>query len=64
MENKALMVDNKYIGIVIWSEMFDGKSVIDLMEQWQKMPYAHVKMVIENEGGSIDSEGIIHRKED
>lgn len=62
MENKALMVDNKYIGIVIWSEMFDGKSVIDLMSQWDKMPYEHVKMVIANEGGYIDDDGIIHRK--
>ena len=49
---------------VIWSHMFNGKSVIDLMEQWPKMPYTHVKMVIENEGGSIDKEGIIHRKEE
>ena len=44
-----------------WSKEFDGKSVFDLMEQWPKMPYAHIKMVIENERGSIDSEGIIHR---
>ena len=50
-----------YTGSVVWSKMFDGKSVIELMEQWPKMPYAHVKMVIENEGGSIDSEGIIHK---
>lgn len=49
---------------VFWSKEFDGKSVFDLMEQWPKMPYAHVKMVIENEGGSIDGEGIIHRKEE
>lgn len=61
MENKALMVNGRYIGAVIWSEMFDGKSVIDLMSQWEKMPYEHVKMVIANEGGSIDKEGIIHK---
>lgn len=46
---------------LFWSKEFDGKSVFDLMEQWPKMPYAHVKMVIENEGGSIDGEGIIHK---
>lgn len=46
---------------IIWAEMFDGKSVFDLMEQWPKMPYAHVKMVIANEGGYIDDEGIVHR---
>lgn len=49
---------------LFWSKEFDGKSVFDLMEQWSKMPYAHVKMVIENEGGSIDDEGIVHRKEE
>lgn len=48
---------------LFWSKEFDGKSVFDLMEQWPKMPYAHVKMVIENEGGSIDKEGIIHKGE-
>lgn len=62
MENKTLMVNGRYIGTVIWSEMFDGKSVIDLMSQWEKMPYEHVKMVIANEGGYIDDDGIIHRK--
>lgn len=46
---------------VYWSKDFDGKSVFELMEQWQKMPFAHIKMVIENEGGSIDSNGIIHK---
>ena len=46
---------------IIWSIEFDGKSVFDLMEQWDKMPYAHVKMVITNEGGFIDDKGIIHK---
>lgn len=49
------------IASVVWSNDFDGKSVFELMEHWQKMPYAHVKMVIENEGGSIDGNGIIHK---
>ena len=31
------------------------------MEHWDKMPYAHVKMVIANEGGFIDDKGIIHK---
>ena len=53
-------VQQEIVGI-FWSKEFDGKSVFDLMEQWPKMPYAHVKMVIENEGGSIDGEGIIHK---
>ena len=46
---------------VFWSIEYDGKSVFDLMEEKQKMPYAHIKMVIANEGGYIDDEGIIHR---
>ena len=46
---------------VVWSVDYDGKSVLDLMERWDKMPYAHVKMVIENEGGFIDDKGIVHR---
>ena len=46
---------------VIWSVDYDGKSVFDLMERWDKMPYAHVKMVIINEGGFIDNDGIIHK---
>lgn len=46
---------------IVWSVDFDGKSVFDIMEQWDKMPYAHIKMVITNEGGFIDNKGIIHR---
>jgi len=46
---------------MFWSIEYDGKSVFDLMEEKQKMPFAHIKMVIANEGGYIDDEGIIHR---
>ena len=46
---------------IVWSVDYDGKSVFDLMEQWDKMPYAHIKMVIANEGGLIDDKGIIHK---
>lgn len=46
---------------VYWSVDYDGKSVFDLMEDKEKMPYAHIKMVIANEGGYIDNDGIIHR---
>lgn len=53
-------VQQEIVG-VFWSKEFDGKSVFDLMEQWPKMPYAHVKMVITNEGGYIDADGIIHK---
>ena len=46
---------------IVWSIEFDGKSVFDLMEQWEKMPFSHVKMVITNEGGFIDDKGIVHK---
>ena len=46
---------------VIWSVDYDGKSVLELMQQWDKMPYDQIKMVIANEGGFIDDKGIIHR---
>lgn len=39
---------------VVWS-------VFDVMEAWDKMPYAHIKMVIANKGGFIDDKGIIHK---
>lgn len=60
-EEHGRQVDRTPVTGLFWSKEFDGKSVFDLMEQWSKMPYAHVKMVIENEGGSIDKEGIIHK---
>lgn len=47
---------------VLWSREFNGRHVMELMEQWPKMPYAHIKLVIANEGGYIDDNGIIHRK--
>lgn len=60
-ERQSRQVDRTPIVGVIWSKDFDNRSVFELMEQWPKMPFAHIKMVIENEGGSIDSNGIIHR---
>lgn len=60
MEERRHPAGKEIVGI-LWSHEYDGKSVIELMEKWQKMPYTHVKMVIENEGGSIDNEGIIHK---
>jgi hypothetical protein len=46
---------------IVWSVDYDGKSVFDIMELWEKMPFAHIKMVIANEGGFIDDKGIIHK---
>ena len=60
VEEHRRPVGREIVG-VYWSIEYDGKSVFDLMEEKQKMPFAHIKMVIENEGGSIDKEGVIHR---
>ena len=46
---------------VIRSVDYDGKSVLELMQQWDKMPYNQIKMVIANKGGFIDDKGIIHK---
>lgn len=46
---------------VFWSIEYDGKSVFELMQEKTKMPFGHIKMVIENEGGFISADGIIHR---
>jgi len=62
--NETPKINGRYVAAIVWSKEFDGKSVFELMEQWPKMPYAHIKMVITNEGGYIDDDGIIHRKEE
>lgn len=60
-EEPGHIVDRTPIASVIWSEDFDSKTVFELMEKWPKMPFLHIKMVIENEGGSIDNAGVIHK---
>lgn len=60
VEERRSPVGREIVG-VYWSIEYDGKSVFDLMEEKQKMPYAHIKMVIANEGGYIDEDGVIHR---
>lgn len=39
---------------------WNGKSILDFMEAKANCPYGHAKQVIENEGGYVDSNGIIH----
>ena len=47
--------------LVKWCREMDGKSIFALCAVRPKMTFAEIKNVIENEGGSIDSMGIIHR---
>lgn len=44
-----------------WCREFDGKNILALVIAKPKMTFAEIKNVIVNEGGSVDSEGIIHR---
>jgi hypothetical protein len=44
-----------------WSIEFDGKSVLELLAEKPKMSYSEVLNVIQNEGGYVDSKGIVHR---
>lgn len=43
-----------------WAVEWDGKSILDFMEAKANCPYGHAKEVIRNEGGYVDSAGIIH----
>lgn len=44
-----------------WSKEFDGKSIMALCILKPKMSFNEIKAVIESEGGSVDSQGIIHK---
>lgn len=49
------------IRCVMWSEELDGMSIMILLARYPKMSYKEIMMVIENEGGSVDGQGIIHK---
>lgn len=51
---KGLLVTNN------WSVEYDRRSVLDLLNDKPNATYAHIKMVIANEGGFIDDKDIIH----
>lgn len=44
-----------------WSVQYDGHSILEFMMVKEKCSFKHAKDVIENEGGYVDSEGIIHK---
>lgn len=52
---KGLIVTNN------WSVQYDGLSIIEFLMKRTTCSYDHAKQVIENEGGYIDSKGIIHK---
>ena len=45
----------------LWSVEFDGKNILAILFAKPKMSYNDVKLIITNEGGSVDSNGIIHK---
>ena len=47
---------------VYWSKELDGKSIIILLTVYPKMTYNEIMMVLENEGATVDKQGIIHAK--
>lgn len=51
----------KVIATTNWSVEFDGKQLLALLIIKEKMSYEEVVRVITNEGGYVDSEGIIHK---
>lgn len=51
----------KWISTTNWSVEFDGKQILALLILKEKMAYEEVVRVITNEGGYVDSEGIIHK---
>ena len=51
----------KLISTTNWSVEFDGKRLLALLIIKEKMTYEEVVRVITNEGGYVDSEGIIHK---
>lgn len=44
-----------------WSVEFDGKHIMALVIVKEKMTLGEIKMVINNEGGYVDEDGIIHK---
>lgn len=46
---------------VKWCREFDGKNILALVIAKPKMTYAEIKNIILNEGGTVDSDGTIHR---
>lgn len=44
-----------------WSIEFDGKNVMALVMLKPKMTYAEILIVIQSEGGYVDSNGIVHK---
>lgn len=44
-----------------WSIEFDGKNILALVMLKPKMTYAEILIVIQSEGGYVDSTGIVHK---
>lgn len=45
----------------VWSIDYDGLNVVDVAADYEKMTAGEIKQVIAGEGGTVDSDGTIHR---
>lgn len=54
-------IGKKVISTNNWCVEFDGKSVLAILAVKTKMSYKEVLNIIQNEGGYVDSMGIIHK---
>lgn len=59
--NRRTFYEPKEICRTLWSVEFDGKNILAILFAKPKMSYNDVKLIITNEGGSVDSNGIIHK---
>ena len=62
-EQKTRVIDKKIALSQAWSVIFDGKNVLGILALKPKCTYKELLNIIHNEGGYVDSEGIIHKGE-
>lgn len=44
-----------------WSVEFDNHSILEIVMKHSKMSYGEILEVIKNEGGYVDSNGVVHK---
>ena len=62
-EQKTRVIDKKIALSQAWSVEFDGKNVLGILALKPKCIYKELLNIIHNEGGYVDSEGIVHKGE-
>lgn len=44
-----------------WSVQYDGRSILNLLQEKPNCTFEHAMLVIRNEGGYVDSNAIVHK---